>query len=529
VIRGRLVVHAHFYQPSRVDPFSGRIPREPAAAPYHDWNGRIDAECYRPNAERGNLDHISFDLGPTLASWLQASDPDTYRGFLAADRPTDADGAAPAAAAPASGHPSLAPAGNAMAQAFHHSILPLASFADRRTEILWGIQDFEVRFGHRPRGLWLPETAVDLPTLRLLAEHGIAYTVLAPWQAADPSLDTRRLYRVEVGGGRSIGVAFYDGALSAAVSFDPSATADADGFMRDRLIPRFGLPAAEQEALRAAPTPASAASDRATRGSAASAGSGSSVASDPPVIVIASDGELYGHHQKFRDLFLHRLVVGPNGDPTTLPPNRGFDVVVLADQFAPDALAALPVARIAERTSWSCHHGVARWSAECPDAADGRWKGPLRAALDRLSAAIDATATDLLRREARSVDLWEARDAYIEVVAGTTSREAFAVGQLRHHASAATTARFLDLMEAERWRLAMFQSDAWFWDDPVRFETKQVLRAAARAVRLTDEVAGTRLEAAFIGDLSLFTSPSRGIDGLAIYREALAEVNQPAP
>ncbi len=505
-MRGQLVVHGHFYQPFRVDPFTGLVPHEPAAAPYHDWNARINEECYCPNAERGNLDHMSFDVGPTLATWLEAADPSTYARFVAADRPTD----------------STAAHGNAMAQAFHHTILPLASLADRRTEIRWGIRDFEIRYGRLPEGLWLPETAVDLPTLRVLAEHGIRYTILAPWQAADASLDTRRLYRVELGGGRSIGVAFYDGGLSGAVSFDPSATADADTFIRDRLIPRFGMPAAEQEALRARVGGAEQwdAQMPAEVPAAASATS--------PMVVIATDGELYGHHQKFRDLFLHRLVAGPDAVHAAIP-DRGFDVVRLADAFADPGFAHLPVTRITERTSWSCHHGVARWSAECPDATDGRWKGPLRSALERLAARIDIVSEEFVRGHGRRVDLGAARDAYIEVVSGIETGETFVARWLGTRATAAAVEGFLDVLEAQRWRLAMFQSDGWFWDDPIRFETKQVLRAAARAVRLVEAHAPSHLEARFGDDLTLLTSPSRGLDGFAIYRAALDEVGQPTP
>ena len=182
--RGRLAVHAHFYQPSRIDPWTGRVPEEPAAAPFHDWNERVDAECYRPNAARGNLERISWDLGPTLGAWLAEEDPTTQRAFAAA-----------------------AAGGQAMAQAFHHSILPLASAADRRTEIRWGLREFEIRFGRRPAGLWLPETAVDLATLRIAAEEGVRYTILAPWQAADsghrhPPAVPRRGRRRSISGGR---------------------------------------------------------------------------------------------------------------------------------------------------------------------------------------------------------------------------------------------------------------------------------------------------------------------------------------
>lgn len=178
--RGRLVVHGHFYQPSRTDPFSGLVPADPSAAPAHDWTARVSAECYRPNAELGNLGRISWDLGPTLAGWLQDGDPVAYRGFITGDGGV-----------------------NGLAQPFHHTILPLASAADRRVEIGWGLRDFEVRFGRPARGMWLPEAAVDLPTLRLLAEAGILYTILAPWQAGEPHVETRRPYRVELGAERA--------------------------------------------------------------------------------------------------------------------------------------------------------------------------------------------------------------------------------------------------------------------------------------------------------------------------------------
>jgi alpha-amylase/alpha-mannosidase (GH57 family) len=211
--RPALVVHGHFYQPPRLDPFTGTTPVEPTAAPARDWNTRISAECYRPNAELGNLGAMSWDLGPTLAGWLtsEGGDARAYRGFVDGDR-----------------------GANGMAQPFHHTILPLASALDRRTEIRWGLRDFELRFGRRATGMWLPETAVDLTTLRLLADEGVEHTILAPWQIDLPDLDTRRPVRLDLGAGRSIAVAIYDGLLSAAISFEPSATVDADAFVRDR-------------------------------------------------------------------------------------------------------------------------------------------------------------------------------------------------------------------------------------------------------------------------------------------------------
>ena len=460
--RGRLAVHAHFYQPSRLDPWTGEVPAEPSAAPFHDWNQRVTAECYRPNAERGNLARISWDLGPTLAGWLAATDPTTYARFVADSAP-------------------------AIAQAFHHTILPLASAADRRTEIAWGIRDFETRFGRRPRGLWLPETAVDVATLREAAAQGIQFTILAPWQAAGSSIDTRRIHRVELGDDRRIAVVFYDAGLSASVSFEPEATADADRFARERVGPR----------LRGGPDPV-----------------------DAPIAVVATDGELYGHHQQFRDLFLQRLVA-----PEPATSERGFDVVTVAQLIADSQNEPRPAARIVERTSWSCHHGVARWSAECPDAPDGRWKGPLRAAFERLAGAVDTVFWAQLTRVG-DIDPMEARNDYVDVVISRQPAAVFA-SERWPTASDEDRRRVLDLLEAERWRLAMFASDGWYWDDPIRPETRQVLRAAARAAPRVDAVAGTDLERRLVADLAQLTSPSRGLDGAAIYRIALEDVGQP--
>jgi hypothetical protein len=441
------------------------VPVEPSAAPFHDWNQRVAAECYRPNAERGNLRNISWNLGPTLASWLAVEEPATHDRFTADSVP-------------------------AIAQPYHHAILPLASAADRRTEIAWGIRDFELRFGRRPAGLWLPETGVDRATLREAVRQGITYTILAPWQASEPAIDTRRPYRIDLGDDTGIVAFFYDAGLSTSVSFEPEATADADRFARERVAPR----------LQGGPSPL-----------------------DAPLALIATDGELYGHHQQFRELFLQRLLVpDPDG------PDRGFDVVTL------DAVAAaadgqpLPSIGINERTSWSCHHGVARWSGECSDAADGRWKAPLRAALERLAGAIDAVTAAAIAELPGDVDADAVRDAYIEVVGGATPAVDFAADRWPA-AGDADRSRVLELLEAQRWRLAMFASDGWFWDDPIRPETRQVLRAAARAVRLVDAVAGTRLERRLLDDLAVFSSPSRGLDGAGIYRMALADIDQPPP
>lgn len=464
--RGRLVVHGHFYQPSRVDPFSGTIPVDPSAAPAHDWTARVSTECYRPNAEIGNLGHVSWDVGPTLAAWLETHDEPAYRGFVEGDA-----------------------GGNGLAQPFHHTILPLAAAHDRLTEIRWGLRDFELRFGRPALGMWLPETAVDLATLQLMAEAGVRHTILAPSQVQARDPDTRRPYRVELRDGHHIVIGLYDGALSGSVSFDPSETADADRFASERLMPRF----------LADPLPDD----------------------ERPLILIATDGELYGHHQPFRELFLRRLV-----QPRRDGPGRGFDISSLAEALREPPGRPFRAIRVAERTSWSCHHGVLRWSGDCPCAEHATWKAPLRAALERLAAGID-TATERLAQELPGrPDPWAARDGYVDVVVGTEAPAVFAERWLREN-DAPARRRFLGIMDAQRWRLAMFASDAWFWDDPARPETMAVLRAAAWAARRMDALSGPGLERRLVADLAMLRSPKRHVDGAELYRRALSEVGQP--
>jgi hypothetical protein len=439
VTRPRLVVHGHFYQPPRTDPATGLVPPEPSAAPARDWNSRIAADCYRPNAELGNLARMSWDLGPTLAGWLEAGDPIAYRGFATGDAGV-----------------------HGLAQPFHHTILPLASSADRRTEIRWGLRDFELRFGRRPTGAWLPETAVDLETLRLLAEAGATHTILAPWQLAGPDLDTRRPHRVDLGDGRSIVIASYDAGLSTSVSFEPDATRDADRFAYERIGPRL-----------------------------ASLDDGDPT---PPFALIATDGELYGHHQPYRDLFLARLV----GDT-----DLGYEVATLADVVRADDGRPIREATLVERTSWSCHHGVARWGEACGCVADGAWKTPLRAAFDRLAEAIDTQTEAVARTLPGSPDAWAARDAYVDVVVGATDEAAFAGAWLGREAGPDAKQRFLTIMAAQRWRLAMYASCGWFWESPERLEIALVVRAADHAARLVDGLSGTNLADRLTDDLQL--------------------------
>ncbi len=245
---------------------------------------------------------------------------------------------------------------------------------------------------------------------------------------------------------------------------------------------------------------------------------------EPPTIVIATDGELYGHHQTFAEIFLERLIQPrPDNDP------REFDVVPLAEALREPAEHPFRSIEVADRTSWSCHHGVLRWTAECPCVPDGRWKGPLRAALERLAAGVDAVTDQVAAGLAGAPDPWAARDDYVEVVIGAEEPGTFAARWLGVADGGSDREVFLALMEAQRWRLAMFASDGWYWDDPSRPETAAVLRSAACAVRLVDGITGSRLERRLVADLSLLDSPGYGVDGAELYRRALAEVGQAGP
>ena len=313
-----LCVHGHFYQPPREDPLTGEIPVEPGAAPYRNWNERIHAECYRPNAELGNFAKISFNVGPTLMNWMYAYDPVTYSRIIAQDR----------------SNLEKYGIGNAMAQPYHHTILPLSSRLDKITQVTWGISDFVHRFGHRPAGMWIPETAVDYETLDVLAEQGILYTLLAPWQAAESRLDTTHPYQVELLSGRTITVFFYDQDLSTRVSFDPGATANADGFVSNIIIPKY-----RNESYEGA---------------------------NNQFFILASDGELYGHHQPFRDKFLAHLVTGASTQ-------RGIEMTYPGRWLKSHTVVDSMIIR--DNTSWSCYNGVTRWMGECRCTPGSTWKG----------------------------------------------------------------------------------------------------------------------------------------------------------
>ncbi len=431
-----LCIHGHFYQPPREDPLTGEIPLEPGAAPYKNWNERILAECYAPNAVAGNMARMSFNIGPTLFHWMAHVDPITTARIIAQDRQ----------------NLRMYGVGNDMAQPYHHTILPLATREDKITQVRWGIADFKFRFGHAPEGMWLPETAADSDTLCVLADHGIQFTILAPWQSLDKDLSTAYPYKVELPGGKSIVVFFYNQYLSTQVSFNPAATRNADSFLREAILPQYSH-----------------------RGDASG---------EPELQLIATDGELYGHHQKLRDKFLAYLLDGAL---------KGANVETTYPALWLKRYPAFRCTSIVQNSSWSCHHGVTRWAGECGCTPNGAWKGHMRQAFDRISEMID----EIYIREARLIvrDPWELRHRFIHVLQGQISLEDMASDMAGRHINPQETERLGLLLCAQNARQRMFSSCAWFFEDFDRIEPRNAVAHAAQAIYLTQVATGEDLSA----------------------------------
>lgn len=427
-------VHGHFYQPPREDPLTQVIPVEPGAAPYHNWNERINAQCYQPNAELGNFEHISFNIGPTLVEWMVKNDPKTLRLIIEQERKNYLKYGV----------------GNGMAQAYNHTILPLASLEDKVTQVRWGIADFEHHFGHKPQGLWLPETAADDETLLVLAKCGIEFTILAPWQADLSNLDPSKPYRVLLPEGRSITVFFYNRDLSTRISFDPGATVNGDRFIAEALLPKF----------------------RTTKGKAV----------DPQMVMVASDGELYGHHQPFRDKFLAYLM---DGALKPYPVQSTFPALWMQNNPVVDEV------RIHQKSSWSCHHGVTRWEGVCDCAPNNQWKQPLRRGLQQIADAIDEQYLEFVGEYLD--DPWELRHQYIQVLLGNTTVEALLASLNHRPIYGRALQQIQDLLRAQFQRQRMFTSCGWFFDDFARIEPRNNVAYAAQAVWLTQQATGVDL------------------------------------
>jgi alpha-amylase/alpha-mannosidase (GH57 family) len=463
-------IHGHFYQPPRENPWLEAIEIQDSAYPYHDWNERISAECYGPNSAArimdgqgriqkivNNYSQISFNIGPTLLMWLEEKAPDVYRAILAADQESQKF---------YSGH------GSAMAQAYNHMIMPLANSRDKETQVIWGIRDFEHRYGRSPEGMWLPETAVDLETLDMLAQQGIKYTVLSPYQAwrvrpvgarnwRDTSggrIDPSVAYRLRLRYGRSINVFFYDGPISRGVAFE-GLLASGEKFA-ERLI---GVFSEEREG--------------------------------PQLVHIATDGETYGHHHPYGDMALAYALEYMDADESVKLTNYGE----FLEQHPPTHEA-----RIFEKSSWSCPHGVERWRSDCGCNSGGhegwnqKWRAPLREALDWLRDTINSSFTRKGKELFR--DPWAARNDYINVILDR-SRESVQGFLDRNSARPLTleqNIRALKFMELQRHLMLMYTSCGWFFDELSGIETVQVIQYAGRAIQLAEEIFQQPYEARFI-------------------------------
>ncbi|HEY4036447.1 MAG TPA: DUF3536 domain-containing protein [Ktedonobacteraceae bacterium] len=457
-----LCLHGHFYQPPRENPFTGLLPLEPGAVPFTNYNEKITSECYSPNAEEGNFDVISYDLGPTLAAWLEQYHPDVYRRIIKADQV----------------HRQQYGVGNAMAQVYNHTILPLASARDKRTQIAWGLLDFRHRYGHDAHGMWLAETAADIDSLDLLAQYGITYTVLAPWQVASP-VDPSEPYIVPLRNGRSITVFFYNAPLSGGVSFDWHTTSDANVFASSYL---------KEQVVKSKQN-----------------------AGEAQLIVIATDGELYGHHKPWRDKFLSYLI--HHGAP-----DHGFEVCSL--EYYMQMHPATKEVAIREPSAWSCGHGVDRWNAGCEcTEGDSSWKPALRQALTNLNNH----ASQLFEQYAGEAlnDPWAARDDYLSLHNGWETAETFWARHGKQHREpddAQLAWRTLTLLEAQYYHQYSFTSCGFFFEDLDRIEPRNDIAFARRAISLTWQALGIDLQRDFVNDLRAAKSWRSQLNGADLYK-----------
>jgi alpha-amylase/alpha-mannosidase (GH57 family) len=464
-----ICIHGHFYQPPRENPWLEAVELQDSAYPYHDWNERITAECYAANSVSRILDSddqivqlvnnyskISFNFGPTLLSWLEARAPYVYEAILAADRESQQR---------FSGH------GSALAQVYNHMILPLANSRDRRTQVLWGIRDFERRFKRRPEGMWLPEAAVDLQSLEILAESGIRFTVLAPHQAdrvrvfgartwrdvRGARIDPTQVYEQRLPSGRKIALFFYDGPIARAVAFE--GLLSSGEHMAQRLVSVF-----------------------------------SDERHQPQLVHIATDGESYGHHHRFGDMALAYALNTIEANQLARLTNYGEYL----ERYPPTQQV-----EIIEKTSWSCFHGIDRWWNNCGCNSGGhpewnqQWRTPLRDALDGLRDAValpfEERGRELLK------DPWGARNEYLSVVHDRSSEnvERFFARHARRTLSAEEITTALKLLELQRHAMLMYTSCGWFFDELSGIETTQAMLFAGRSVQLAQELFGDSLESQF--------------------------------
>ena len=465
-----ICVHGHFYQPPRENPWTGEVDAEESASPFHDWNERIAQECYRANTEAkipeiddqpashvNNFSRLSFDIGPTLLSWLRRKDPKTYMAILDADRQS---------LLKRNGH------GNAIAQIYNHIIMPLAKTHDKMTQVVWGIRDFEFHYKRKPEGMWLSETAVDRETLNILADHGILYTILAPHQASrvrhvgfgsrwryvrHEEVDPKHVYRMVLDHGRHFHIFFYDGPVSRAIAFQ-GLLANGDQFV-NRLLGAFGRRDRDQ------------------------------------LVSTATDGESFGHHHKFGEMALAYAFKKIEDQHLARTTNFGEFLEHCGSFWEVD---------VYEKSSWSCAHGVERWRSDCgcrlrhEPGWNQRWRADLREAFDFLKEIVDETFVAHLDPLVK--DPWAARNDYIAVILdpSPSSRREFLFKNAKRALKAEEEKKLWDLLEAQKFALFMYTSCGWFFDDISGIEPVQVMKFALRSLELVQPYYQKDIESAFL-------------------------------
>jgi alpha-amylase/alpha-mannosidase (GH57 family) len=476
-----ICIHSHFYQPPRENPWLDKIQEQESAAPFHNWNERISNECYRENGrsriknERNYVEGVSnnyskmnFNFGPTLLSWLEHHDPRTYDYIIKGDLMS---------VERYSGH------GNAIAQCYNHMIMPLANKRDKETQIIWGIRDFEKRFNRYPEAMWLPETAVDIETLEILAEHKMKYVILAPRQAAkihkldtsdwvdvwidvsSENINTKIPYLIKLPSGAQIAAFFYDGGLSKAVAFD--GLLHNGEYFANRLLDGF-----TQE-------------------------------HGPQLVHIATDGESYGHHHRYGDMALTYAVKQIEDRDDVHLCNYGYFLKLYPPMFE---------VKIFENSSWSCAHGIERWKSDCGCNSGGRpewnqkWRAPLRKTLNELRDDINEKFEHEVAKF--NVDPWAVRNDFINVIVNRNenTNSEFIKKWIPHITNEAEQASFLKAFEIQRQLMFMFTSCAWFFDETSGIETVQVLQYALRAVEFAEDMWGSFVLDKFLHNLKTIPS-----------------------
>ncbi len=458
-----LCIHGHFYQPSRINPFTGEMPTEPDAAPYANWNERINAECYTPNAEGrsdgsgSNFERISFNLGGTLAYWLEKHAPTTYERIVAAERSYwKAHGI-----------------GNGLAQPVHHAILPLARRRDKICQIRWGIASFEHHFGHRPEGMWLPEMAVDYETLEIMAAAGVRFTILSSEQVRGDLGAGSGPYWVRLAGGGKIAIFLRDVELSNTLSFAMPELASMDDWLHEHMEWRCRL-----------------------RG----------------LLLVATDGETFGHHHRQGvEVLDYILDAGQTHD-------YSLTTLGLYLQHHPPQMEV----EIVENTAWSCAHRLNRWVVGCDcTPGDSHWKGALRRALDNLACDLDWTY--MMETQRLGADPWPLRDDYIAICLGQVDEQTFLAEHNLSNLSSEDTQRLLWLLEAQFYRQRMYTSCTFFFEDLDRLEPRYAIANGVQAMALTSYATGNDLSHSFRRDLKIAASEKTGRTGAAILDHMLEQ------